>query len=224
MEFKHNTPVFTANGTQVGHIDRVVLDPKTDQVAGVVVRKGFLFVTDKVVPIDFVFQATDDRITLRENVGSELKNLPDFEDTHYIPNNAATPGNNPPIDYAPSLYWYPPIGLGSMYAGAATFPIPRYRIETDTNIPEGTVALREGARVISSDNKHVGNVERVFMDAQTDKATHFLISQGVLFKARKVVPISWVSKVYEGEVYLSVRANVLTRVVDYHESVETSTR
>ena len=58
----------------------------------------------------------------------------------------------------------------------------------DRNIPEGTIALKEGAKVVTSDDKHVGNVERVFVDASADKATHFLITQGVFFKARKVVP------------------------------------
>lgn len=221
MEFKQGTPVFTANAEEVGHIDRVVLDPRTNQVAGVVVRKGFLFVTDKVVPIDFVFQTTEDRMMLRQGVGVELKNLPDFEETHYIPIDAAD--SQPPAN-ASSLYWYPPIGFNSMYSSAYPYPIPNYRVETDKNIPEGTVALKEGARVTSSDEKHVGNVERVFMDTKTDKATHLLISQGLFFKERKAVPISWISKVDEDEVHLTVSSDLLSRLHGYEEPAQVSAR
>jgi uncharacterized protein YrrD len=208
----------------VGHIDRVVLDPQTNQVAGVVVRKGFLFATDKVVPIDFVFQAAEDRVTLRQGVGGELKNLPDFEDTHYIPIDEAAADVNSSAAYASSLYWYPPIGFGTTYPGASAFPIPRYRVETDRNIPEGTIALKEGSRVLSSDDKHVGNVERVFMNAKTDKATHFLISQGLFFKERKAVPISWVRKIYEDEVHLTVSADLLDRLHGYEETAQAGVR
>lgn len=220
MQFKQGTPVFTASGADVGRIDRVVLDPHTDEVAGVVVRKGFLFTEDKVVPIDLVFQAFEDRVTLRQGIGDTLKNLATFEETHYIPLEDVA-ARAPTVDYARSLYWYPPIGMGAAYAGTYPLPIPHYWVETDQNIPEGTIALKEGARVISNDEKHVGNVERVFVDSKTDKITHFLISQGLFFKARKIVPTNWVDKVTEDEVYLLVSSELLNSLHDYQEPVQT---
>lgn len=51
MQFKQGTHVYTIDGKDVGAIDRVVLDPKTDEVTHVVVRRGWLFSEDKVVPI-----------------------------------------------------------------------------------------------------------------------------------------------------------------------------
>jgi uncharacterized protein YrrD len=43
----------------------VVLDPQTKKAIHIVVRKGFLFTEDKVVPISFISDATEDRVTLR---------------------------------------------------------------------------------------------------------------------------------------------------------------
>ena len=83
MQFKDGTAVFTSTGEEVGHIDRVVIDPGTKEVTGIVVRKGFLFTEDKVVPISLIAAATDERVTLREDAG-DLQALPDFEETHYI--------------------------------------------------------------------------------------------------------------------------------------------
>jgi uncharacterized protein YrrD len=83
------------------------------------------------------------------------------------------------------------------------------------NIPADTVPLKEGARVISSDEKHVGDVERVFIDAESHKATHFLISQGVLFKEQKLVPAHWIHSVEEDKVQLSVPSALLERLPAY---------
>jgi hypothetical protein len=85
------------------------------------------------------------------------------------------------------------------------------------HIPAHTVALKEGAKVYSADGEHVGDVERVFVDKRTDYATHFVITQGLLFKERKRIPTSWVRKVDEETVHLNVNARLLERVPDYGE-------
>src|SRR5260221_14110391 len=84
MEFKEGTGVYTADGRKVGVIDRVVIDPRSDKVTHVVIRKGFLFVEDKVVPIDLLAEASEDGILLRPDV-HDLDKLPRFEETHYLP-------------------------------------------------------------------------------------------------------------------------------------------
>ena len=116
MQFKRGTPVFTANGADVGRIDRVVMDPRTNEVAGLVVRKGFFFTEDKVVPFDLVFQASEDRVTLRQGIGDAFNNLANFEETHYVPIEGPA-GQPEQADYASSLYWYPPVGMGAAYTG-----------------------------------------------------------------------------------------------------------
>ena len=227
MQFKKGTPVYTASGDEVGHIDRVVLDPQTNEVVGVVVRKGFLFTEDKVILMNAIARSVEDQVVLRADI-KDLDSMPTYEDVQYIPlseanveKDAITP-NTADISYAAPVYWYPPVGLGAMYPGGAGYagvaPITNegYVTKTDKNIPEGTVALKEGARVISSDDKHVGNLERIFTENVKDKATHFLISQGLFFKATKLVPMSWVKTVQDNEVLLTVPAELLNRLPDYH--------
>jgi uncharacterized protein YrrD len=47
--------------------------------------------------------------------------------------------------------------------------------------------------------------------------THFLISQGILFKDRKLVPVHWVKSVGEDSVSLAVSSQVLERLPSYQE-------
>ncbi|MBN2390589.1 MAG: PRC-barrel domain-containing protein, partial [Anaerolineae bacterium] len=51
MEFIKNAPVFTATHERVGHVDRVVINPQTEEVTHIVIRKGFIFAENKVLPI-----------------------------------------------------------------------------------------------------------------------------------------------------------------------------
>lgn len=218
MQFKQNVGVFTANGGQVGHIDRVVVDPQTKAVTHIVVRKGFLFTEDKVVPFDLIAEANEDRIMLRDDAG-DLQSLPPFEEKHYILSGDKTGGTTSPSGYAPAVYGYTPFGGPGDYGAPSD---QRHIAQIEQNIPEGTVALKEGAKVITAEGKYAGRVERVFTDAQAKRATHLLIAQGLLLKERKLIPITWVQVVGNNEVYLSVKQRVLERLTAFHIERRTS--
>jgi len=210
MQFKQDAKVVTPTGQVVGHVDRVVLNPNNKQVTHIVVQKGFLFTEDKIVPLALIESATDDRVTLRRSAG-DLDKLPPFEETHYIPlskDEADAAAYVSGLAYP--LYWYPPMGgwLGHDY-------LPPFTAEVEQHIPEDTVAVKEGARVISSDNKHVGNVERVFTEPRGDRATYFVITQGLFLKERKLVPTTWIREVESDEIYLSVGSSVLDSLAAY---------
>ncbi len=209
MQFKRGAEVFTADGKQVGRIDRVVLDPKNKEIIGVVVRKGLLFTEDKVVPAGLIATATEDRVTLREKTGN-LDDLTDFEERHYVPLNQPSDGSTPM--FAPPVFWYPPIGAAVPYPGFTGQP---YVTETEQHIPQGTVALREGAPVVSFDDKNVGGVDRIITGPDGREVTHLIISEGTLVKTRKLIPITWVDDVMEDQVRLGVDADLIAGLPEY---------
>jgi hypothetical protein len=93
---------------------------------------------------------------------------------------------------------------GGMYGGSpSTRPVI---MEVKRTIPDELVALKEGARVVSADDEHVGNIEHVFTDSEFGKVTHFIITQGLLLTTRKTLPIEWVKIITDDEVYLNVEA------------------
>jgi uncharacterized protein YrrD len=211
MEFKLDAKVFTADNRQIGHVDRVVLDPKTKEVTDIVVRKGLIFTEDKVVPTDLVAGTRDSQVILREGV-EDLQTLPDFQKEYYVVIDREELGPGlPKEEYPLPLYYYP-----TVHKGAPTpYSIQKTVTETKRHIPEGTVALEEGARVFSADGQHVGDVERVFIYPRTDHASHFLISKGLLLKERKVIPVAWISTIEEDKVHLVVRSRLLERLREY---------
>ena len=214
MQFVKGANVYTANDHQVGQVDRVVIDPKTHQVTHLIVQKGIFFTEDKVVPIDLIADADQDRVTLREHAG-KLQDLPDFEEQHFVNVGEDEADQTPtPVYHAPPLYWYPAFGAPSVgyFAG---YPYPASAVETEQNIPDHTVALKDGAEVISADGEQVGKVARVLVDPQANRATHLLISKGLLFKENKLVPMNWVRTVEEEQVHLAVRSRLLEELPDY---------
>jgi len=221
IQLKEGMSVVTPGGEEVGRVNRFVLDPATNEVTHIVVQKGWLLQEDKVVPFHMVNRSGEDKLVLSEDVG-EFEQLPPFEETHFVrvtedrPNDA-TRVEDPAYQYTPAYYWYPShatIGYPGFGLGYYAWP----PAETKRNIPEETIPLREGTDVISSDGEHVGDIERLMVDPESNKATHFLISQGMLFKDRKLVPAHWVKSVEEDKVYLVVPSRLLERLPAYQES------
>jgi uncharacterized protein YrrD len=218
MRFKEGAEVYTSTGNKVGNIDRVVMNPVTDEVTHLVVRKGFLFPDDRVISTDLIDSATEDRVALQDV--EDIEELPAFEQIHYIRADQVQSNTTlPPTGYVPPYYWYPNPGMtwwGSMRY--PVYPAPPYVTRIERNIPGGTVPLREGAKVITSDDEVVGDIESIFVDPTQDRATHIEISQGLFFKERKVVPTSWITNVLEDEVHMGVSSGLIESLPEYEEA------
>ncbi len=186
MEFKEGASIYTLDREKAGNLQRVVIDPQTKHVTHIVIQKGFLFKEDKVVPLTKVDSASQDMIAINCSL-EELKELSPLHITQYRPKDKIED-----YDHATGgMYTSPP---------AASMVIS----ETIRTIPEDLVALKEGAPVMSLDERHVGNVERIFTDE--GMVTHFTLSQGLLSKTEKSIPFDWVTQIHDNEVDLSVDA------------------
>lgn len=219
IELKEGMSVRTPSGEDVGKVNRFVLDPATNEVTHIVIQKGWLLSEDKVVPFQMVSTGGEDKLVLNEEI--DFDQLPPFEETHFVratderPNDLGSVGG-PVYINAPGYYWYPVhpnLGYSGFGLGYQTWP----SAETTRNIPAETVPLKEGTDVISSDGEHVGDVERLILDPDSNQVTHFVISQGLFFKERKLVPASWIQSVDEDKVYLVVPSRLLERLPAYQE-------
>jgi len=212
MLFKKGVDVFSSDNEKIGTLDRVVMDPKTKEVTHIIVREGFLFTEDKVVPMDLIGSVTDERISLQGSK-EHLDELPEYEETHYIPRDATVD------DDMSTLYWNPPVYAGGGYSGYGQYPVvyPQslYIRRTEKNIPEGMVALAEGAKVLAEDGEHVGNIETLITDPKDERVTHLVISSGLLTKERKIIPSHWLGTVAEDEVHLAIDSRLLERLPEY---------
>jgi sporulation protein YlmC with PRC-barrel domain len=210
VELRKGARVVTSDGERVGIVDRVVLDPVREEVTHLVVSRGLVVHRDKLVPVSYVKKSTDDEVTLNKPAG-EIDSLPEFEETHYVPLRMGDRSGEEK-EIANPLYWYPPIGTPLDYYG---YPIQPFYRETERHYPEGSVPLKEGARVESEDGTHVGHVEAIFTEKPNNRATHLLLSKGVFLRERKLVPTSWIKKVEEDTVHLAVNAQFIAELPEY---------
>jgi uncharacterized protein YrrD len=210
--------VIRSDGQKVGRIERVVLDPGSKALTHLVVKKGFLFTKDKVIPFDEIETATDGRVVLKEG-RRDPDDFADFEEPHYIPIEETRAPERRSSGILAPLAWYYPVPGGpwwrrrmGTYKG---YPEPPYARLIELNIPEGTVALEEGAKVVASDDEYVGDIERVYVDEDEQRVTHLLISKGFISKSRRLIPSMWVESVREDAVRLSVAESFIENLPQY---------
>jgi uncharacterized protein YrrD len=209
MQFRHKADVVTAGGEKVGDISRVVLNPETRVITHIVVRMGTLLdVHEKVVPVEDIDSTTEEQIVLRRDAEDPESFLP-LEEKHYVSPEEQRPPSAP-VTARPSLAYGTPM-VGALSDPAA--PGEGSVTHVDLNIPEGSVAMKEGARVITADDDHVGSVERVLATAgPKPQATDLVISMGKLAKEKKLIPITWVTLLGEEDVHLSVKHDAVEKL------------
>jgi uncharacterized protein YrrD len=201
MQFQKGAEVKSADDKSVGHVDRVVMDPKSKEVTHLILRKGVLLTKDSVLPINLVSTSTEKQINLTVS-SKEVKDLPEYQEKSYVPTEE---GDLPKgAAYTPSFYWYPM--SPSMYPSALVEPVPEFEVRVERNIPDENVALKAGARVVGSDGEEAGHIDQVFTQSSSDQVTSFVVSRGLLVKEHRLVPINWVKFITDEEVQLNVPA------------------
>jgi sporulation protein YlmC with PRC-barrel domain len=214
MQFNQDAKVYSSNGEDLGRLDRIVLDPASGSATHIVVRKGWFFTEDRVVPVDLVASAGGDEIRLKTEV-SEPEEFPLFEESHYLRADSEDVEHTGREEYVmPSpLYWYPPASVSIGFP--AYYPMS-YTVETGRNIPEGSVALKEDAAVITSDGEKVGEVERL-VTAEGGQVTHLLVSSGLLKPTTKLIPSNWIASVSDEDIELGVSSSFIESLPDYKD-------
>jgi uncharacterized protein YrrD len=204
LQFKQNAKVLTANGEEIGNITRVVIHPETKIVTHIVVRKKGLFDNEeKLLPIDQIDWTTEDQITLHETA-DEIDVLPLFEEKRKIREEGSGFNRGESVSQVPTAY-----GMPMVVPADRVPPEGRFITIVEQNIPSGTVAVKEGAKVITAEGKNVGKVEAVMADVPAEQATHLLVSKGLISEEKKLVPIDWVRWIEEKEIHLSVKKDTV---------------
>ncbi len=242
MQFRQNSTVKSASGETVGRVSHFVIDPRSNEITHLVVEKGFLFMEDRVIPIQSVASTDGDIVQLAPGRGNDLEEFPLFESSYYIrPGEYSTEPDLYPSQSA--YYYYPPVpGMGSwgampvvppagppgMQVGTPQFAGPMNSApindagvvsrEASEELPAHAVAVQKGADIYSSDGQLVGQVDEVFTSAESNRVTHLLMSQGLLVKGYKLLPIHWVGKITADRVDLGTSARVIEDLPEYQHS------
>ena len=238
MKLSSNDKVYMENGDHIGNLSRYVLEPKTKRVASIVIKHGLLEPTEYIVPMEWIDHVDETGIHLKTVPVSKPEELTRFTEDEYIitDEHALLDKGYVSDDMVSNYYYYPNLPFGTAgvmrpietYTNSAsmTAPTPAHLglpvegeepvvDETKENIPPDDYALKEGARVLSHDEKHVGNVDKLILNPADNKVTHMVVSRGLLLKERKVVPVDWIDFADADSVYLTVNSDLMGRLPDY---------
>jgi len=194
MEFKDGTRVYTSDGKEAGSLSRVVINPDTREVTHIVVQRGLLVKEEQVIDVDKIDSASQEKVTLHCTI-DEFKEMPPLEIQIEHPAPISQQAQNY-TSLSGGVYWNPALERSLI-------------TETKRAIPEELVALKEGAQVMGKDHEQVGNIECVVTETETGKVIRFIVSQGLMLKTRKSIPIQWVDTLGEDTIRLTVEARQL---------------
>ena len=198
MKFKKGADIYSSVGERIGQLQRVVLDQETNRISHLVIEKGILVKEDKVIPIGLVQDQEEGRIGL-SITAEELKEFPAFTETQFVLSTTRTDDTIPAGYRAVSSYHW--MRSGNLL-GYATPKLAHRRLG---NIPEGAVALKEGAEVMSANGEKIGYLQNVISNAENNEITHFVVSGGLLSQQKRLVPIFWVDEISSRQIDLKMK-------------------
>lgn len=203
---RHGAHVESAEGKDLGRLHAVVIDPGDNEVTHIVVNAGPHFPEPGFgapelinVPIDLMEDAGEDKVVLRSN-REQFKKLPryverEFTQAERAPERGERTG-------AAQLLWNTGVALAASFA----------RTLTGIAVPAETVRKASFEREILNDvpvwrqepHTHIGDVERVLVDEETDEIKELVIRRGVLFHEDVVLPINYVTEILDGVVHVQI--------------------
>lgn len=236
MRINLGTKVVTSDGKDVGKIDRLVVDPRSDRMQEFVVRKGFFVEHDIIIPIgeveDRVGNDDDNTIHLRLTA-DQVKQLPAFVEHSYM---AAPDGMYPGL-FGDS------VGMGGLGGGGYLWPAPIYEpaaqgslgragLPADAPLADssgsnavapgmmgdrlresrpGDVFLSTGTDVKTRDGDKVGTVEELVVDPERGKVTEMIVKKGMFGGKEIRIPTQFIDEIDDDAVYVAVDKERLER-------------
>lgn len=210
LQVNENAPVFTARDEHVGKVDRIVVDPLTRTVTHIVVRKGIFFPEDKVIAIDDIVTATEERINLSTQVDAE--SFPPFVDHHYVTldEHIQAEGISSHATSLPAI-WYGPLGIMTPVYESAM------RTITERNIPERAAALEPGTAVLARGRRDLGRLEEI-ITTNNGTVTHIVVAEAGLHRTRRALPVNWIESISEAEILLGTTENMVKSIKAFDPS------
>jgi uncharacterized protein YrrD len=216
MDIKLGKEVLSSDGTYLGKVDRIVVDPTTHEMVEIIVHKGFLFTTDRMIELPFIEEVDEDSIVHLNITAEQAAELPTFYEHEYVVPSAGELRDTPyPLSGGVSggTAGTMPLLWRSTYAGHDFKPASRSlfepatldtgAIEVRSNLPDNTVAIDKGTDIICSDGEKCGVVLDVVYDDQRNVTE--IVGQLGLFRHTTVrVPAEWIESITSDHVRINV--------------------
>jgi len=205
---RHDAPVLSSDGAEVGKLHAVVVDPRDDEVTHIVVNAGPHFPSPGFgapklvsVPIGQMDGAEERDVVLRCSE-AEFAALASYVERDFLP---------PPEDEAGSAPQREPEGLlpiRRMWDAATALAASFGQQLVGIPVPRETFQVARFERQIVYDSpvwrlephQQIGEVERVLVNHDSDEIEALVVRRGGLFSEDVVLPIEYVTEILDGMV------------------------
>lgn len=203
---------------KLGQVERVVVDADSDTVSELVVKHGFLFGNERLVPLDRV-QRADGSVLYIDMDEEQFSACDGFDPKRYRapdPDYTGPPGFDAASgrDFNYDTVW---AGGPLLVFGTSSKPLgfPGGELQAPADVSTGMwrPALKAGDDVLSSDFEKVGEVAAFEAEVASGKPTRLVMKQGFLFKKQTELPSEWLSDLSDRGVVLTVPKDTVERFV-----------
>jgi uncharacterized protein YrrD len=180
--------VLGSDGEKIGVVDSLVVDPTTGDMQSIVVRKGLLFPTDRIIAARLIERISDDGVTIALSSDAAAE-LPEYMDTDYV---------------------WPPEGfygqVGYMWPAASVYTTTVPDLMVDEQIHKrdpNALILSEGTLVVDRNGHEMGHITELATD-HLGRVVGFKVEQGIFRHHERYIPAHFAARTEDRLVQLSV--------------------
>jgi uncharacterized protein YrrD len=189
---------------KLGTVHRVIVDARSNAVTDIVVKHGFLWGNERVVPLGHVRAADAKAVHLDLNEAG-FKTMNGFAPEHY---HAPDPNYIGPPGFDNRSFLLTEMGAGLSGAGAGTaYSSPPMGYpggqETSPDLTQRPV-IEPGTDVLDAAGEKVGEVQEYAVNSDSGTPERLVLRKGFIFHHDTAIPISWIGELSDKGVSLTV--------------------
>jgi uncharacterized protein YrrD len=215
MQVELGAKVSTADGKQLGTIDKLILEPESGEVKSIVVHKGLLFGRDIEIAIGEIVGR--ERGTVRVAYTSrQVDDLPPFlEGSYTTPPPGRVSEYEAAYGYPSATFLWPARGAGapapSAYGDEAVGEVGDEVRALHGEQDQANAIVEVGSEVRAGDGEKVGTVHSIAFDPSDGRPLSIVVRKGFLFTEDVELPASLFASADDGVIYLDVRSDEVKR-------------
>jgi uncharacterized protein YrrD len=221
-DLRAGADVFSHDGEKLGTLKHMVLKRSDLTLTHVVVDIGFLrsghhlwegglgLDYDRVVPVDELHAVTDDRVELRLTA-PEFKDMPEYTEEHF----------EDPHDLTPDDFDLTDVLVQAQRLAGFVNNVSNAWLVQRLNKPLDSVDIAEGTDVWRQNpHQKLGDIKRLLFDPATERLRAFVIRRGIIFQKDVVLPVRYITALYDDLVHVELTDAQLSQLREYEEQDE----
>lgn len=201
---------------KLGEVHRLIVDARSNSVTDLVVKHGFLFGNERVVPLGCVTSVEGGMVRL--NVDEDgFARFNGYADDRY---HAPDPDYSGPPGFSNEAFLLDmTVARGGQGFGNSEPPLGFPGGEQTSPDDIERPVIQAGSDVLDADAEKVGEVGEYSLDPDSGNLLRLTVKRGFLFKNETELPLAWVDQITDKGVILTVRkANVEALAAGEHRS------